>query len=181
MVEWLIRHTMPYLLLVVLVRWLVRPRFGKRGVVEIFLVNAVGDLVAHAAFEEQHPMIPGLGGIVLWLVFAAVTGYIISRNHKARTWLGYYEQPVEIVRDGVADSETMHKYRVSMVELASELRKQGITDLEQVESVMVEPDGAMAILKRDRNAQDLRQVLDELKALRTEVERLRLAASERPE
>lgn len=180
MVDWLIRHTVPYALIVFLVRWMIRPRFGKRGVVEAFLINAVGDLVAHAAFEEQHPMLPGLGGIVLWMAFVAMTGYIISRNRTVGMFLGYHQDAVEIVRDGVVDEAGMRRSRVSRVELTSELRKQGVTDLGQVRSVMVEPDGGMSILQKDATAQNLQMVLEELKALRAEVERLSVTASGKP-
>ncbi|HYF90858.1 MAG TPA: YetF domain-containing protein [Symbiobacteriaceae bacterium] len=174
MAEWLLRHTLPFLLIVLLVRWLVWPRFGKNGVVELLLINAVGDLAAHAAFEEQHPLLSGLGGILLWLLMVAGMGAVISRSRAARRWLGYFDQPVEIVRDGRTDDEAMRSQRVSREELESELRQQSLHDLAGVRSVTVEPDGAMAVSPGGQDTgQELRRLADELAALRLEIQELR--------
>lgn len=66
--DWLLHNLAPFLVLALMVRWVMRPRFGKRGPVEILMLNAVGDLASHAAFEEQHPQLRGVGSVALWLM-----------------------------------------------------------------------------------------------------------------
>lgn len=173
MVRWLMHNTLPFLLMIVLARWLVRQRFGKRGVVELFMVNAVGDLAAHAAFEQDHPIYAGLGAILLWLAMAAAVAIAFGRSKSVAGWLGYFPEPVEVVNNGTADQKSMRHLRMSMDELESELRKQGISDLNQVRSARVEPDGAVVVVRKESDAENLRRIAEELAALRAEVAKLR--------
>jgi uncharacterized membrane protein YcaP (DUF421 family) len=168
-VEWLLRTLLPFVVMVLVVHWLLRPRFGKRGVVELLILNALGDLAAHAAFEKQHPLVSGLGILCVWILLAAGAAYAFSRGPGAGRLFGYYSESVEIVRAGVPDVKAMNRLGVCLAEVESELRKQGIQGMAQVASARVEPDGSMAIRQIDDTASRLDQIARQLEALSAQV------------
>lgn len=171
--EWILRHTLPFLVLILLVRWVLRPGFGKRGVVEVLMVNAIGDMASHAAFEEGHPLPSGLGAVAIWLLFGGLVAWVASRSPKVGGFLGYFPEAVEVVCDGAPNPRAMRRLRMNRGDLASELRKQGVTDVSQVELAMVEPDGTLAVRQADTTSTELKRLADEIAALRAEVAALR--------
>ncbi|MDF2626734.1 MAG: hypothetical protein K0R39_565 [Symbiobacteriaceae bacterium] len=176
-VEWVLRHTLPFLLLVMLVRWVLRPAFGKRGVVEVLMVNAIGDMASHAAFEEGHPLTSGLGAVALWVLFGGLIAWVVSKSARVGAFLGYFPEPVEVIRDGTVNKEAMGHLRMSRGDLSSELRKQGVEDASQVELAMVEPDGALAVRQSNSTGAELQRLVAEIAALRAEVAALRRSSS----
>jgi uncharacterized membrane protein YcaP (DUF421 family) len=83
LLEWLVRNLMPLILLLLLGR-LAPKRLGKLNVTEVFLINAVGDLAAHAVFGEDHPLLSGLGSVALWLLVVAVGAAVARRSSGFR-------------------------------------------------------------------------------------------------
>lgn len=152
--DWIVRNMLAFIVLVALTRLLVRRRFAKTTVLEIFLANTIGDLAAHAAFERQHSLLAGLGSITLWVAAAVLLHLLASRwNWFERLLFG---QSVEVVKAGAIDTAALHRLQISLSELESELRKQGVRELGQVQSASVEPDGAVAVERADSVAQELR-------------------------
>lgn len=171
MVAWILRNTLPFLVAALLVRMLLRRQFGKHGVIELLLINAVGDLMAHSAFEEQHPLWSGIGSIAWWLVMVAVALILLHRAPGAAPWLGYFTGPVDVVRNGVPIPEAMRRHRLSQEQLESELRKQGIDDLAGVRRATLESDGSLAVLQSDSTARELQRIADALEAIRADLQR----------
>lgn len=178
MAEWLLRNTAPFVVIVVLTRWVLPPRLGKNGVVEVLFLNAIGDLVAHAAFEEQHPLVTGLGSIALWVLLAAAVGYLYRRGPGAGRWVGYFGDSVPVVQNGRPEEAGLRRARAGMAAVESELRKQGISKVEQVRSATVEPDGSIAVVQENGTAERLDRIEALLTALRAEVGDLRQKTGE---
>lgn len=172
MTDWLLRNILPFVLLVGTVHWLLRPRFGKLGVVELFLTNVLGDLVAHAAFEVDHPLVAGLGSILLWLVLAAVLQLLAGRSRRWRPFIGYFAEPVEVVTNGKPDPAAMRRVRISLGEVETALRQHGVRGLSEARSVVVEPDGALSVQQAKESAAELQRLAAALEELTVQVKAL---------
>jgi uncharacterized membrane protein YcaP (DUF421 family) len=172
-IEWLLRHTLPFLLMVLMVRWVLRPRFGKRGVVEVLVINAIGDMASHAAFEEGHPLLSGIGAVGLWVIYGAVLAWLVYRSRHVGGFVGYFPYTETVVQDGAVDAAAMSRLRMSRRELDFELRKQGFSDVSQVTSAWVEPDGALSVRPAQSTTAEIRRMAEEVQALRAELAALR--------
>jgi uncharacterized membrane protein YcaP (DUF421 family) len=177
-VEWLLRNTMPFVIIAVLTRWVLPPRLGKNGVVEVLFLNTIGDLVAHSAFEEQHSLVTGLGSIALWVLFAGAAAYLYRRGPGAGRFVGYFSESVLLVRNGKPEESGLKRTRIAVAELESELRKQGIDQVGQVKSATVEPDGSIAVVEKDGTTVRLERIEALLTALQAEVGELRRKTGE---
>jgi uncharacterized membrane protein YcaP (DUF421 family) len=172
-IVWLLRHTLPFLLLVLMVRWVLRPRFGKRGVVEVLVINAIGDMASHAAFAEGHPLLSGLGAVGLWVMYGAVLAWLVYRSRRVGGFVGYFPCTETVVHDGAVDAAAMSRLRMSRRELDFELRKQGLSDVSQVTSAWVEPDGSLSVRPAQGTTEEIRRMTEELRAMRAELAALR--------
>lgn len=169
----LLRSALSFLLLLVAARWIVRRRLGKFGIFELFAVNAIGDLGAHLAFETQHPLMTGVTAVIFWVGALAVMEWLLARWDWLRQTL--YRQPERLLQNGQADPAALSRARMSLEELQSELRKQGVRSLGQAQEVTLEPEGSLSVVKTE-------SVKDELKRLGAALNQLadRLPASKAP-
>ena len=177
-VEWLLRNTLPFVIIAVLTRWILPPRLGKNGVVEVLFLNTIGDLVAHAAFEEQHSIATGIASIALWVLFAGAAGYLYRLAPGAGRLVGYFGESVTVVRNGRPEQGGLRRTRTATPELESELRKQGVSQIEQVQSATLEPDGSIAVVQKNGTAARLERVEALLAALQAEIGELRRKSGE---
>jgi uncharacterized membrane protein YcaP (DUF421 family) len=167
MLPWLFRNLVTMGLLVLMARWVAGPRLGKLGLIDLLMVNAIGDLASHTVFDEHHPFLPGVGSIAFWIIVAAFTGYLTRRYPAFRRF--YYGQPHELVRDGQVDLQSMRKAGVGLADLESELRKQGVKRLDEAKNVTLEPDGSIAISNASETAQELKRLAAALTSLAAQV------------
>ena len=166
---WLLWNLLTFLLLLALTRWVARPRLGKHGLFDLFLVNMVGDLAAHTLFESRYRILTGLGSIALWITAITAVGYVAAR------WPGlhrlFYGRSQPVVSHGHADEGAMHRLGIGLAELESELRKQRVASLADAESVTVESDGSLAVFPVNPPVEELRRLADSLSALVRQLER----------
>jgi uncharacterized membrane protein YcaP (DUF421 family) len=166
MLPWFLRNVVTIGLLILMARWVAGPRLGKLGLIDLFMVNAIGDLASHTVFDESHPFLPGVGSIAFWIIVAAITGYLTRRYPAFRRF--YYGEPHDLVFDGQVDLQSMRKAGVGLADVESELRKQGVK-IDQAKSVTLEPDGSIAISNAIETAHELKRLADALTALAAQV------------
>jgi uncharacterized membrane protein YcaP (DUF421 family) len=166
--DWAVRNGATIGLLILLSRWVARNRLGKRGLIELLMINAIGDLASHTVFESQGPFYPGLASILFWTVAATIAAWLGSRWESFRHW--YFGDRHEIIRNGIPDSDAMRLHRLSQAEVDSELRKHGIDALSEVKTATLELDGTMSVIKAQSTAQELRKLATALEALASRVE-----------
>lgn len=167
--EWALRNLITYLVVMGSLRGFARPRFGKLGVVDILLMNTIGDLAAHTVFESEQARIPGLISVAVWVAVATGAAWLAGR------WPGfarlYYGGSHQIVSEGLPDVGAMRAIAVSVDDLQAELRKQSIASLQQAKSVTVEADGSVAIRTSDPLVDEVRRLVDAVSALTEELRR----------
>lgn len=155
-------------ILLILGRLLIAPRFGKGGVRELFMVNVIGDIVAHIVTEGRDRYMAGFGSLVFWIVVAGASGFLAFHWDWFAAFLR--GRPVTVARAGVPDQRALRQARLTLDDLEGELRKQGITQLSDVEAATLEPDGSVAIEKAIDTAAELRRLAGALGALARQIE-----------
>jgi uncharacterized membrane protein YcaP (DUF421 family) len=145
--EIILRGTIMYLALFLLLRFVLKREAGTIGITDLLVVVLIADAAQNAMADDYKSVTDGLilvGTIVFWAYFL--------------NWLGYHSPlfrnlvvppPLALVRDGQVLPQNLRKELLTHDELLSQLRLQGVENLEDVEKAYMEPDGRISVIKRN--------------------------------
>jgi uncharacterized membrane protein YcaP (DUF421 family) len=142
----LITAAAAYLVLIVVLRLTGKRTLSKWNSFDFIVTIALGSVLATVILAKDVPLLEGilalaaLVGLQLVLTWSAVRLGWLDRLIKAR--------PALLLHRGELCLETMRRERVSEPEIYAALRSHGVTDLEEVEAVVLETDGTFSVLER---------------------------------
>ena len=145
--ELVVRTSIVYLGLLAAIRVVGRREMGSMELPDLLMVVLIADGV-------QNGMAGEYGSVTGALV---VAGTIIGWNY-ALDALAYRYPPVQrlvrpaplpVIRDGRMLRRNMRRELISVEELESQLRAQGIEDIHEVRLACLEPEGELSVFKRD--------------------------------
>jgi uncharacterized membrane protein YcaP (DUF421 family) len=149
--EIVLRVTIVYVALIVLMRVIA----GKREIGQLTPLDLLGMLllsetVSPVFTRQDESLLGGLTAATTLIVLAAFVGRLVHRSRRAERWID--GEPIPLIREGYVDHEALDRNRITMQELSSALRKQGIEDARGVRLSMLEPDGTISAVKADESA-----------------------------
>lgn len=146
LVEILVRGTLTYLALFLILRFVLRREVGQLGITDVLVVVLLAD-AAQNAMGDDYRSIPD--GILLVLVIALWALLIDWASHRWRRFERFAKpRPRVIVRDGRILRGPMDRELITDEELFSVLRENGVTDLADVRRVTVESEGNISVVTR---------------------------------
>lgn len=125
---------------------------GKRQIGELDVGELVSTLLISeiAAIPIDDPDIPLLNAIIPMLIIISLEIIISTLKNKSERLKRAIEgEPVYIIYKGKILQEAMSENRISINELLSELRGQGIGDVGDVYYGIIEQNGTLSIIKTD--------------------------------
>ena len=145
--EIVIRATIVYFLMWILIRAMGKRELAQLGVFELVLLVTIGDLVQQGVTQEDFSVTGALlaiGTLAFWIL---ISSYVSFRFARTR---GLIEgHPVIVVRDGRVQREALRVERVTVDELTDAAREQGIPDLRTVRYGVLEASGKFSFLTED--------------------------------
>jgi uncharacterized membrane protein YcaP (DUF421 family) len=145
--EIVVRGTIVYLALFILIRVVFKRQPGAVGIADLLVVVLIADAAQNAMAGTYETIFDGLV-LVCTIVFWS---YVID-------WLGYHvpflqqlvhPPPLLLVENGMLLRQNMRKELVTTEELMTQLREQGIEDLERVKRARMEGDGRISFVTVD--------------------------------
>jgi uncharacterized membrane protein YcaP (DUF421 family) len=145
--EIFIRGTLVYLALFALLRVVLKRQRGGVAFTDLLVIVLIAD-AAQNAMAGDYTSVPD--GLLLILV---IVGWAYSLD-----WLGYrvpliqrfvHPKGVYLVRAGRLVRENLRKENVTDDELWSQLRSQGVDELDEVDEVILEGDGQLSVVRKD--------------------------------
>lgn len=146
--EMIVRGTVMYWVIFVMLRMAGRRDIGSVGVADLVVVMLIADAAGSAmAPEDDATLLSGIvvvGTIVFWSV-------VINRLDYHFPSLRRFFDPgrVLLVRDGVIQREGMRRECFTDDELYAEIRQAGVEKLEQVHLAYIEGDGRVSVIRRE--------------------------------
>lgn len=146
LLEMVLRGSIMYLALFLLMRFIGRRHSGSMGVADILVVVLLADAAQNGMAGEYNTITEGL---VLVLTILAWDFAI--------DWLGYhvpilrplFDPPALcLIRNGVVQQPAMRREMITDEELLSFLRKAGVTSPAQVRIALLEMDGEVSVIKK---------------------------------
>ena len=145
LLELVLRGSVMYLGLFALLRVLVRRHVGTLGLADLLLLVLIADAAQNAMSSEYHSVPEGIvlcGTLIGW---SFLLDWLSYRSKWLRTWLE--PPPLPLVTNGQIKRRNLRQELITIDELNSLLREQGIEDLSVVKRACIEPDGQISIVK----------------------------------
>jgi uncharacterized membrane protein YcaP (DUF421 family) len=147
LLEIVVRGTLVYLALFLLLRVVLKRQSGNLGVTDLLVVVLIAD-AAQNAMSSTYKSVPD--GIVL-------VATIVFWSY-ALDWLSYHYPsfgrlirgaPLELIINGKVNRQNMRRELITMDELMEQLREQGINELARVRRACMEADGRISVVAYD--------------------------------
>lgn len=143
--ELVIRGTLIYLGLILLFRFVLRRDFGQLGVADVLFIVLIADAAQNGMAGEYRTIADAvvlLGTLALWNLALDWASYRFKPVRKL-----FEAPPVELVKDGRILRHNLRRQWVTVEELMSKVREQGVTDLARIKRAVLEPDGEFSIVQ----------------------------------
>ncbi len=155
LMEIVVRGTLAYIALFLILRFLLKRQNGVIGIADLLVIVLIADAVQNGMAGEAKSLTEGLL-LVLVIVF---WNYVID-------WIGFHvpalrgltrPPPLLLVKDGRTLPRHLAQEKITMDELMSQLRQQGVRDLDEVDEAYIEGDGRLSVLKREPGRSEAQQ------------------------
>ncbi len=146
-VEIVIRGTVTYWFLFLLLRFVLRRDMGSVGIADLLLLVLIADAAQNAMSGGYESVTDGfilVGTIAGWNWLLDMLAYrflSVRRLMEAK--------PIELVRAGKLMRRNMRREMITVDELMAKLRAHGVEQLEQVKTATMESDGEITVVSFD--------------------------------
>ena len=138
-----------YVLLTFSLRIMGKRQLGELNVSELVSTLLISEI---AAIPIADPDIPLLNAVIPLFLILSVEIILSTLKNKSEKLKNSLEgKPVYIIYKGRLLQEILTENRISVNELLSELRCQGIGDIDDVEYALVEQNGSLSVIKKSEN------------------------------
>ena len=143
--EVLIRGTLMYWFLFLLLRFVLRRDTGSAGISGILFVVLLGDAAQNAMIGDGHTI--GDGGLLI----ATLAAWNLLLD-----WLGVHSKlvarlteapPILLVRHGRLVDRNLRRQLITREEVEAKMRGEGLESLDQVKAMYLEGDGGFSVIK----------------------------------
>ena len=143
----IVRAVAVYVFLVVMLRMAGRREMGQLSSFDLVLLLILSNAVQNSINAGDNSLTGGLISAVALVGLNWFVGFMAYRF----PWFEHLIQgtPVRIVTDGRVHLTALRHERITLEELRSALRKQGIFTISECQRVILEPDGTLTAIKKD--------------------------------
>jgi uncharacterized membrane protein YcaP (DUF421 family) len=145
--EIVIRATLVYAIVFVLMRGLKKRALAELSPFEMVMLVTFGDIVQQGVTQEDYSLtgvVLATGTFAFWIT---VMTWLSWRSDRARRILEGV--PLVIVEDGRVVEQTLALEQMPLAELHEAARQQGIADLASVRLAVLEPSGKVSFIRND--------------------------------
>ena len=142
--------TLAYVALIVLLRVTGKRTLSKMNAFDLVVTVALGSTLATILLSKDVALIEGLVAFALLILLQYAVTWSTVRSKRFETWIK--AEPSLLFHDGDFLERAMRSERVTRDEVVAAMRRQGHDSPSSVHSVVLETDGSMSIVGRNRNA-----------------------------
>jgi len=144
-VELLIRGTLMYWLVLLIVRFVLRRGGSSAGLPDLLFVVLLGDAAQNGMIGQGHTVADAAALVLVltaWNYVLDVGGYYVPAIAHLTD-----PPPLILVRNGRVVTRNLRREHITRTELAEAMREHGIEKLEQVKFLRLEPNGEFSVIK----------------------------------
>lgn len=145
-----VRSLCVYLFMMIAIRFFGKNQLSQLNAGDVVLLLLISNAVQNAMVGPDTSL---LGGLVAALVLF-IANFILKRlmfsNRSFETLLE--DDPVILVRDGVANQQALNKVKITKDELEEAIREHGIDGIKNVKLSVLEVDGNISVISEDEES-----------------------------
>jgi uncharacterized membrane protein YcaP (DUF421 family) len=159
--EKVLRTVAVYLGLLLLLRVGGKRQLAQMNTFDLIVLLLLSNVVQNAIIGDDNSLAGGLLGAVVLvglnylLVRATFLHSLVSRVLQG--------SPTPLVTEGQLDERALHREMITQAELEAALRRQGMSGLDDVDEVVLEPEGSLSATQKPQPS--LQDVLDALERI----------------
>lgn len=138
-----------YFFIILVYRIMGKKEVGKLGIVDLIVSILIAELAALSIEEYDGSILVSVIPILCLVVVQIIFGYFGLKSSKLRNMLD--GKPAVIIKNGKLNFKEMVKLRYSLDDLVSQLREQGIMNIEDVNYAVLENNGKLSVFKEEKN------------------------------
>ena len=138
-----------YFFIILVYRIMGKKEVGKLGIVDLIVSILIAELAALSIEEYDGSILVSVIPILCLVVVQIIFGYFGLKSSKLRNMLD--GKPAVIIKNGKLNFKEMVKLSYSLDDLVSQLREQGIMNIEDVNYAVLENNGKLSVFKEEKN------------------------------
>jgi uncharacterized membrane protein YcaP (DUF421 family) len=150
--EIMLRGTVMYLSLFIILRFVMVRQTSTIGIADILVIVVIADAAQNGFAKEYKSITEGIV-LVLTIVFWNLFLNWISYRFKAFERL-LSPPPLPLIKDGKMNRRNMRHEFITEEELKGQLRLQGISELAEVRRACLEANGELSVIKTESSKED---------------------------
>jgi uncharacterized membrane protein YcaP (DUF421 family) len=142
-----IRGFAVYIAVLLLLRLGGKRQLGQMSPTEFVAILLISNAVQNSMNGGDNSL---LGGLLLAAVLVALSSTVSLLTYKSRRFSAIFEgSPTILIHKGKVLDQNLKHERLTQSELRTLLRKQGVHDLEEIHSAILEADGSLSVIKEN--------------------------------
>ena len=146
-----IRTVIIYFILTVIMRMMGKRQLGELDVGELVITIILSEIATNPISNPERPMLEAIVPIITLASLEILMSALILKIPFFKSILS--SKPAVLVSRGIIDFKAMKKVRISLEELVSQVRQNGIYDLNEVDYAILEENGKMSVIPKNANRQ----------------------------
>jgi uncharacterized membrane protein YcaP (DUF421 family) len=147
--ELILRGSLVYLVVFALLRFVLKRVTGTLNIGDLLIIVLIADASQNAMSAGYTSVTDGfilVVTIIFWSYFLDWLAYHFPRFESV-----LHPPPLPLVRDGQMLARNMRRELITVDELMSHLREQGVTELKEVKSASMEGDGRISVVTHEKH------------------------------
>ncbi len=146
--EFIVRAVLVYGFLLLVLRLTGKRQIGQLAPFDLVLLLVLSNALQNSMNGGDNSVLAGVISATTLISLNALIGWL---TYKSKKFEGFVEgHPRILIHNGKLYPEAMESERLTRHELMSALRSNGCSCMEEVRSAILEPDGQISIIPRDR-------------------------------
>jgi uncharacterized membrane protein YcaP (DUF421 family) len=145
MVSIFIRTIIIYIILNIMLRIMGKRQIGELEVNELVSTLLISEIGALPITDTNIPLLPSLFPILFIAALEVIVS--VTKNKSATLKKAFEGEPVYIIYKGRLIQQALKENRISVNEFLTEMRIQGIADIQQIRYAILEQNGKISFLK----------------------------------
>ena len=146
-----LRTVIIYIILTAIMRIMGKRQLGELDVSELVITIILSEIATNPITNPERSLLEAIIPIITLASLEILTSALILKAPIFKAILS--SKPAVLVSRGTIDFKMMKKVRISLEELVSQVRQNGIYDLNEVDYAILEENGKMSVIPKNANRQ----------------------------
>ena len=144
-----IRTIIFYILIVLLMRLTGKRQIGQLELSELVTAFMLSELASYPISNNNIPLLHGLIPALILIILEVIVSFITTKSNIARKLL--VGSPSTLIKKGIIDQRELKDSRMPFQEVLSALRNAGITSIDEVDYMFLEPGGKISVIPKTQS------------------------------